>query len=256
MHIKPLVTVVTPSFNQGQFIEETILSVLNQTYKNIQYIIVDGGSTDITMEIVKKYRNKIDTIIHEKDNGQTDAINKGFKLAKGDLVGWLNSDDILYPNCIEKIVNVFLENPNGAIFYNQNNDFINSDSARIKTYTKNIPDRNYLLNTNYDVIQPGSFYSTVLVKKVGYLNSKVHYCMDLDLWLKLLNYGTLHDISHKPTAGFRVWEGTKTTLGRSKFLKDIRQVLIKNGASYTSISVQKTIWYSIKDYINKFLLQK
>ena len=115
------VSIVTPSYNQGQFIEETILSVLNQSYKNIQYILVDGGSTDNTMEIVNKYKGEIDVIIHEKDKGQSDAINKGFKLSDGVLVGWINSDDILYPDCIEKIVDLFRSNPDGSIYYNCNN---------------------------------------------------------------------------------------------------------------------------------------
>src|ERR1035437_8370385 len=128
MENKPLITIVTPSFNQGQFIEETILSVLNQTYKNIQYIIVDGGSTDQTMDVVNKYKDKIDIIINEKDDGQTDAINKGFKLAKGELVGWINSDDMLYPECVEKIVELYIEKPDGAIYYGSKSNFIDEKS--------------------------------------------------------------------------------------------------------------------------------
>src|SRR5438045_443911 len=95
------VSIITPSYNQGQFIEETILSVLNQTYQNVEYIVIDGGSTDNTLDVVNKYKDKIDVIISEKDNGQSDAINKGFKIAKGELIGWLNSDDALYPYCVE-----------------------------------------------------------------------------------------------------------------------------------------------------------
>ena len=124
----PMVTIVTPSFNQGQFIEETILSVLNQSYENIQYILVDGDSSDKTMDVVNKYRDRIDIIIHEKDKGQSDAINKGFRLAKGELVGWINSDDILYPDCLEKIVELYNNKPEGAIFYNSKLHFIDEKS--------------------------------------------------------------------------------------------------------------------------------
>ena len=129
-----LVTIVTPSYNQGQFIEDTIKSVLNQTYKNIQYIVVDGASTDNTMEVVERYRDKIDIIISERDKGQTDAINKGFKLAKGELVGWINSDDMLYPYCVEEIVNLYKQNPDGAIFYGSKIDKIDSNNNHLCYY--------------------------------------------------------------------------------------------------------------------------
>ncbi|TRX15850.1 glycosyltransferase family 2 protein [Flavobacterium franklandianum] len=248
-----LITIVTPSYNQGQFIEETILSVLNQTYKNIQYIIIDGGSTDQTMNVVNKYKDQIDIIIHEKDKGQTDAINKGFKLAKGELVGWINSDDILYADCVEKVVKKYIEEPDGAIYYNRFNTMIDAKGEVIKNYEKNIPNRKYLLSINYDVIQQGSFYKKELVKKVGYLNDKNHYCMDLDLWLRLLNYGSIYNVSKCSSAGFRMWEETKTNTGKEKFLKNIREVLISNGAKYYSKSVRKTYWYELKVYVKYFL---
>ena len=254
MEIK--ITIVTPSFNQGQFIEETILSVLNQTYKNIEYIVVDGGSTDQTMKVVNKYKDQIDIIIHEKDKGQTDAINKGFKLAKGELVGWINSDDILYPDCVEKIVKKYVEKPDGAIYYNKFNNRIDAQGHIIETYETNIPNRDHLLFNNYDVIQQGSFYKRELVEKVGYLNENNHYCMDLDLWLQILNYGSIYNVSESPSAGFRMWEETKTNTGKEKFLKNIRTVLISNGAKYYSRTVIKTYWYEFKVYVKYFLKLK
>ena len=248
-----LVSIVTPSYNQGQFIEETILSVLNQSYKNIQYIIVDGGSTDKTMEVVNKYKDKIDIIIHESDEGQTDAINKGFKLSKGELVGWINSDDILYPNCVEKVVKKYIKNPNGAIYYNMFNDRIDSKNKIIESYFKYIPSREYLLNVDYDVVQQGSFYKNKLVEKVGYLNIQNYYCMDLDLWLKLLVYGPLYIVAETPTSAIRIWEETKTSTGKEKFLKNIRVVLYENGAKFFSKTILKTYWYELKVYIKYFL---
>jgi glycosyltransferase involved in cell wall biosynthesis len=253
MNYTPKISIITPSYNQGQFIEKTILSVLNQSYKNIQYIIVDGGSTDKTMKILNQYRDQIDIIIHEKDKGQTDAINKGFKLAKGELLGWINSDDILFPYCVEKIVKAYITKPDGAIYYSRFNTLINAKGEVIKTYEKNIQNRNYLLSTNYDVIQQGSFYKKELVEKVGYLNTQNHYCMDLDLWLKLLNYGPIYNVSDSPSAGFRMWEETKTNTGKENFLKNIRSVLVSNGANYYSRTVLKTYWYEFKVYIKYFL---
>jgi glycosyltransferase involved in cell wall biosynthesis len=247
----PLITIVTPSFNQGQFIEDTILSVLNQTYKNIQYIVVDGGSTDCSLEVINRYSHRIDLIISEKDNGQTDAINKGFKLSKGELVGWINSDDLLYPDCVEKIVELYQKNNDGVIFYGSYNDKIDKNGNKLITYQKVIPNRNYLLNSNYDVIQPASFYRADIVKKINYLNDSINYCMDLDLWLRLLKYGLIYAFNEKPLSAFRVWEETKTKKGRSNFLREIRKTLLKNGANRLSKNIRKTVWHEIKDFVKR-----
>ena len=169
-----LVTIVTPSYNQGQFIEDTIKSVLNQTYKNIQYIVVDGASKDNTMEVVERYRDKIDIIISEKDKGQTDAINKGFKLAKGELVGWINSDDMLCPNCVEEIVKLYKQNPDGAIFYGSKMDIIDSKNNLIKIRDNKIFSREYLLRKDSNVSQQGSFYRRDIVEKVNYLDESIY----------------------------------------------------------------------------------
>ena len=111
------VSIITPSYNQGKFLEQTIQSVLNQTYRNIEYLVIDGGSTDNSVDIIKKYEENIAYWISKSDNGQADAINKGFKLAKGDLVCWVNSDDILYPNYVTDRVQQFKENPNAGMIY-------------------------------------------------------------------------------------------------------------------------------------------
>jgi glycosyltransferase involved in cell wall biosynthesis len=249
----PLITIVTPSYNQGQFIEETILSVLNQTYKNIQYILVDGDSTDKTMEIVDKYSDRIDIIIHEKDKGQSNAINKGFRMAKGELVGWINSDDILYPDCVEKIVELYKYKKDGAIYYSVNNDRVDYNGQLLSSYTEIIHNRKYLLNLKYDVIQPSSFYKTELVAKIGYLNESIHYCMDLDLWLRLLRLGNIYGYNKKSLSAFRIWEATKTSTGGHKFLQEIRRTLLKNGSSFFSPNIRRTIWYEFKVYIKKIL---
>jgi glycosyltransferase involved in cell wall biosynthesis len=249
------VTIVTPSFNQGQYIEETILSVLNQTYSNIQYIIIDGSSTDNTMEIVNKYATQVDIIIHEKDNGQADAINKGFRLAKGQLAGWINSDDILYPECVEKMVDLYEQYPDGAIFYPALINFIDSKGETIRVKSSIIPDKKSLVNKNYDVIPEGAFYNKIMLEKVSFCNEHLNYCMDLDLWLRLLNYGTIHYLSDKPYSGFRIWENSKTTTGKKKFIKEIHETLKKHGAGFFTKTVLKTRWYLLK-YDIKHILGK
>jgi len=246
----PLVSIVTPSFNQGQFIEETILSILNQTYRYTQYIVVDGGSTDNTMEVVNKYRDRIDIIIHEKDKGQADAINKGFKLAKGELVGWINSDDILYPDCVEKIVELYNTNKDGAIYYCSIHDWIDEYGTFLYKKIVSIPNKDYLLNKNSSIIQPGSFYPNELVKKVNYLDPNIYYCMDLDLWLKLLNQGNIYSLSVKSYSAFRIYPGTKTDTGKIKFLKNIKMVLLKHGANWYSRNIIVGYFiYAFKSFI-------
>ena len=251
-----LVSIVTPSYNQGRFIEETIRSVLAQTYPNIEYIITDGGSTDNTMDIVERYREKISVVVHEKDKGQSDAINKGFRLAHGELVGWINSDDVLAYDCVEKIVELYCKHPDGAIFYGSEIDVIDENSRMLKKWGSRIPDRDYLLRRRYDVVQPGSFYRTDLVREVGFLDETVHYCMDLDLFLKLLAKGNIYSYDASALAAIRSWGETKTSTGRQKFLKNIYEVLIRHGASQYDRTVIKTridtVIFNIKDFLLKY----
>lgn len=253
---EPLITIVTPSYNQGQFIEETILSVLNQTYKNIQYIIVDGGSTDNTMEVVNKYRDKIDIIIHEKDKGQSDAINKGFRLALGELVGWINSDDILYENCVQNIVNLYeMRKNDGVIFYSSKVDLLDKNGIVYETRIVEIKNKNHIIHNNYDIIQQGSFYNLEIIKKINFLDEKLHYCMDLDLWLRLLNHGNIYYINTKnAVAGFRRWEEAKTTSGGNKFLLDILHVLRREGLSYFSLNSYKLFFRILKGLVKNIVI--
>jgi glycosyltransferase involved in cell wall biosynthesis len=235
----PKVSIITPSYNQGQFIEATIQSVLNQTYANIEYIVADGGSTDQTMSLVEHYQAQIDVVIHEKDKGQSDAINKGLRRATGELVGWINSDDLLYPDCVARMVQCYQRTADGAVYYGSALDRIDADGKCTGMHSIHIPDRKHLLNYNYDIIQPGSFYPASIVHQVGYLNEHIHYCMDLDLWLRLLTQGPIYAYADEPMAGFRIWGDSKTSTGGYRFLDDIIGVLKQNGAdSYARTLLQ------------------
>ncbi|SEM80992.1 Glycosyltransferase involved in cell wall bisynthesis [bacterium A37T11] len=244
-HMK--VSIITPSYNQGQFIERTILSVLNQSYKNIQYILVDGGSTDNTMEVVNRYKDKIDIIIHESDKGQSDAINKGFKLAEGELVGWINSDDVLYQRAVEKVVKIYSNlNPiKPAVLMPNSVNWIDESDLVIKLRSIKAHKRDDLINNDYNVVQQGSFYRNSLVRKVGFCNEDIHYCMDLDLILRLTLHGDLYMING-PIAGFRMSDFTKTSTGFEKFLKDIELCLERNGLKRFSKN-----WFKLKKELFK-----
>ena len=122
------VTIITPSYNQGKYLERTILSVLEQKIGNLEYLVMDGGSTDNSVEILKKYEEFL-TWKSERDKGQTDAVNKGLRLASGDIIGWLNSDDIYYEDAVKKVLKVFEENPEINVVYGNANHIREDDSV-------------------------------------------------------------------------------------------------------------------------------
>ncbi len=249
---KPLVTIITPSFNQGEFLEQTILSVINQSYDNIQYILVDGGSVDNSHQIINEYFNRIDLVIIEKDKGQSDAINKGFRHAKGDLVGWINSDDILNPKSVERIVDLYLKNKDGVIFYNCNNQLIDINSKLIKNYQIKISSKDTLVFKNYSIIQQGSFYKTTTVRNIGLLNETLNYCMDLDLWIRLLKFGNIYYLEDLNSNGFRIYPTTKTSTGGEFFFKEILKTLKLNGATIiNSAALRQGYWYLLKAIIKR-----
>jgi len=183
----PRITIVTPTLNQGEFIEETILSVLNQTYSDIEYIIVDGGSKDQTPDILEKYEGRF-KLIQGQDKGQTDAINIGFKEATGYLVGWLNSDDLLDPNAIELIVERFRQNPNASVYLGIARAI--DENGVVLGVPKQIPlSFENALHGIPCFSQPGSFYPKHLVEQVGYLDASLVMHMDTDLVLRLTRLG-------------------------------------------------------------------
>ena len=256
MNTNVKISIITPSYNQGEFIEQTIQSVLNQTYKNIEYIIVDGGSTDQTLEIINQYRDRIDVLISEKDKGQSDAINKGFRLATGKLAGWINSDDVLYPDCVEKIVELYKQHPEGSIYYHSFNESIDKYGNSLQTYQHIIPNKEHLLKVNYDVIQQGSFYNIKMLHKVNYLDIDNHFCMDLDLWLRLLDEGPIYYTQDLPHTGFRMYEDTKTSTYRLKFLANIYLVLKKHHARWYYHTMRHLYYQYCKGMIRKVLTGK
>lgn len=179
-----LVSVVTPSYNQGQYLEQTIQSVLNQTYPNVEYLVIDGGSTDNSIEIIKKYKEKIAFWISEPDSGQADAINKGFKRAKGDLLCWVNSDDIVYPHYIADRVNQFREHPDVGMIYGdieQGPDFSNKRIR--KGRQTSIEDM--LKSFECPIPQQSAVWRRSVIEKIGYLVPKWHAMLDREYFIRV-----------------------------------------------------------------------
>jgi glycosyltransferase involved in cell wall biosynthesis len=251
-----LVSVVTPSYNQGRFLEDCIQSVVGQTYEHIEHIIVDGLSIDETSDILDVYRShrKVSHIIQEKDNGQSDAINKGFRMAKGEIVGWINSDDYLAPDAIEKSVEEFRKNARVGLTYG---DICFVDEQKREIRTNKSPaglTKKYLLTKNYSVYQQGSFYLAKAVKQAGYLDSRLHFSMDLDLWLKLLtNYEAKYVESVVGT--IRLHQETKTSRFVGYFLRDIYRTLSKHDGRLMSRMRCRVLWYALKTGVKVALRQ-
>lgn len=183
MHPLPKISIITPSFNQGIFLEATILSVLGQQYPNLEYIIIDGGSNDNSVDIIKKYDDKIHYWISEKDNGQSNAINKGFNMASGEILMWLNSDDLLMPGslfCIAKTIN--LDKP--SIYFGNCIHFKNENG--LVCYGSNVCNwYNSTLLENADfIIQPSSFWTKKTWNIVGKLNEELNYVFDWEWFLR------------------------------------------------------------------------
>jgi len=199
----PKISVVTPSYNQGEFIEETIRSVLLQGYPDLEYIIVDGGSTDDTLEILMKYEPWLASWASEPDQGQTDAINKGWRTGSGEFVTWLNSDDILTPDSLQVAAKTLMARGDVDLVYG---DFQEMDAqGRIVQLVGRFPFaiEEVLRYWRNPVCQPGFLMRRDLLTRIGYLDPAFHYAMDFDYWLRVGKRGRLLYIP-KVLAGFRI----------------------------------------------------
>lgn len=200
------VTIITPSFNQGKYIEKTINSVLSQNILDLEYIVMDGGSTDETIDILHKYSDKI-IWKSEKDRGQTDAVNKGIRKSTGDIIGWLNSDDIYYPNAINKVLDVFSKNPQINVVYGNAYHIDKEDKVIEEYYTEDF-DYERLKEVCF-ICQPSLFFRKQVIEKYGYLDDSLQFCMDYDYWLRV-GKGEIFYYLDEFIAGSRLYEDNKT----------------------------------------------
>jgi glycosyltransferase involved in cell wall biosynthesis len=189
----PKISIVTPSYNQAGYLEETIRSVIDQNYPNLEYIVIDGGSTDGSVEVIKKYADKITFWVSEKDKGQYDAINKGFSHTTGEIMGWINSSDIYYPWTLHTIAEIFEQTKEVQWIHGMptNLGFGNAPQNIYPAYEKNIYD---MLSGNHKRIQQESvFWKRALWDKVGgQLDLKVKYAGDFKLWLDFFRHEHLY----------------------------------------------------------------
>lgn len=210
----PKISIITPSFNQAKFIKKTIDSVLAQDYPNLEYIIVDGGSTDGTLEVLQEFKGML--YWHSrKDKGQTDAINQGINKATGEIMGYLNSDDLLTPGTLHKVAEFFRTHPDyywvtGKCYIADENDQI--IRSLVTSYKNNLLKyfrSNWLLAVANYISQPGTFWRKEVIGKIGLFDQSLYYAMDYDYWLRLSKIYRLGFIDDE-LAVFRIQPDSKS----------------------------------------------
>lgn len=175
-------SIITPTLNQSQFIEDTIISVQNQNFKNIEHIVIDGGSTDGTIDILKKYKHL--KWISEKDSGQSNAINKGFRMATGDIVAWINSDDYYDTNVFNSVSDFFCSHKDCHFLYGDIN-YIEENGKLIASYKGDNLTLDNLIRCPDIVRQPSCFWTKDVISDIGYLNERLHLVMDFEFFLRI-----------------------------------------------------------------------
>jgi len=205
----PIISIVTPSYNQGSYLEETILSVLEQGYPALEFFIFDGGSTDGSLDIIQKHQDRLTFWESKPDRGQSHAINKGFRMASGEIVAWLNSDDLLAPGALKVVAQAWQQNPGVGLITGQTEiiDQAGKPTGNIFGSEPNVI--NSLLSSENPVSQPSTFFSTSALKEVGFLDETLHMSMDWDLWLRIGARFPMLFIT-KILSKSRTWEMTKT----------------------------------------------
>lgn len=251
----PKISVVTPSYNQAKYIKATIDSVLSQNYPNLEYLVMDGGSTDGTIEILKSYGKKLKWV-SEQDNGQTHAINKGLRQATGEIMAYLNSDDIYFPGTLSAV---------GEYYAKTKADWITGDCLVINDAGEPNPggwlvrgykrllmalySRTTLMIADSMLPQPSTFWSRRAWERVGEFNEDYHYVMDYDYWLRLSKFYRPHDLK-LVLSGFRAQPESKSETGRVKLMAEGDLALTANGANIIHLALHRAHSWVVRQVYN------
>lgn len=218
----PKVSIVMPSFNQGSYLEESICSVLAQDYPNIEFIIVDGGSTDESVKIIQKYQHHLAWWVSEKDKGHADALNKGFSHATGEILAWLNSDDAYYPETVSQAVAALQAHPEVGMVYGDANltdehgDIVGQFASKQTSYRG-------MLRGSVHIPQATTFFRAELWQQVGPLDLSLFFAFDYDLWVKLAKVSEILYVP-KLWANFRMHEQGKSVKNDDRCYPDMIRV--------------------------------
>jgi glycosyltransferase involved in cell wall biosynthesis len=222
-----LISVVTPSYNQGNFIQSTLDSVLKQDYPDVEHIVMDGGSTDGTIHVLENYGDPRLKWKSEPDNGQADAINKGMRVATGEILAYLNSDDIYLPGTLAFVSKYFESHPECDVLHGDCLS-IGADGEEIAPMLQGSPyNLRDAFTKRWHMPQPAVFWRKRVTETIGLFDESLHYALDYDYWLRMIIAGCYPIYVARPLAGFRFHEDSKTISQSAAFLEDWKIVLDK-----------------------------
>jgi glycosyltransferase involved in cell wall biosynthesis len=233
----PRVSIVTPSFNQAEFLEEAILSVLGQGYPNLEYLVLDGGSTDGSVEIIQKYQDRLAWWVSEPDQGQTDALNKGFQRARGEVLAWLNSDDAYLPGAVAEAADFLMKNPEVGMVYGDAN-LVDENGQLLGPFPARQTDYRQLMRGSVHIPQQSAFFRADLWRQVGPLDPSFYFAMDYDLWVRLAKISRLQ-YHPRLWANFRLHGEAKTASSDDRCYPEMLRVHRREGGGLVSILALK-----------------
>ncbi len=249
----PLISIVTPSYQQGNFIRQTIESVLTQEYPNIEYWVIDGGSTDDTVAILQEYEHEQRfSWISEPDTGQSNALNKGLARCNGDIFYWINSDDVLLPGALRQVADTWIRSGQPSIIYGLARliDQDGQDLGYCPLQTANLTLKT-VISLRRMFMQPATFVPMETVRAVGGIDERLHYTMDLDLWIKVAQRLPIHYIPYD-MCQFRLHSSSKTVSLSTKFISDVEQSLshaVQQGLISQKAAATRANIFAIKVYL-------
>lgn len=221
----PKISIVTPNYNKGSFLEYTIKSVLSQNYPNLEYIIIDGGSTDNSIDIIRKYQDKLSYWVSEPDKGMYDAIRKGFSHATGEILAWIGSDDMYHPNCFNIVAEIF-KNDRVSWLVGATTHFDKYGRCVFVTQSRYFSRQDLLSGDFRWIQQESSFWRKDLYDYVGGIDASLKYAGDFDLWLKFSQFEKMY-VCNALLGGFRINNEGQLSLSMDKYLSEVMTCIKK-----------------------------
>ena len=237
------ISIVTISFNQSRYLRQAIESILNQNYSNLEYIIVDPGSTDGSRKVIEEYQDQISKIIYKADSGPAEGLNNGFAEATGEIYGYLNSDDIIYPGVLKKVNRIFSKKPNIDVISAYGDVINENNEIQKKIFSKKMNFKQYLYG-NCTIVQPSSFFKSNIFKRVGGFNKNNNIAWDGELMFEFSKLNASFKVIHSYWSGFRLYNSSisGSNLYSSRFNRDILRLQKNNNISKPNNFIRRLNW--------------